>query len=64
MLLLLVAGALYFFGVLMLFARSMLILSNVEIFIMQLLFLCGLYFFVGVNGILKFFTKKGRKVVI
>lgn len=27
---------------------------------MQILFLLGLYFFIGVSGIIKFFTKKGK----
>ncbi len=43
----------YTFGVLLFFKRSLLLLSNV-------LFLFGLYFFIGITGIIKFFTKKGK----
>ncbi len=47
-------------GVMLFFKRSLILISNVFIlFTFQILFLGGLYFFVGLSGIISFFTRKG-----
>lgn len=47
-------------GVMLFFKRSLILISNVSnIFNIQVLFLSGLYFFVGLSGIISFFTRKG-----
>lgn len=47
-------------GIILFFKKSLLLLSNVSPFIIkQVLFLAGLYFFVGFSGIVSFFTRKG-----
>lgn len=60
MFLLAVSTLCYSLGVLFLFRRSFIIMSNVQILFIKLLFLLGLYFFIGITGIIKFFTKKGK----
>ena len=60
MFLLAAAGLLYFLGIILFFKRSMILISNVDQFVFQILFILGLYFFIGITGIVKFFTKKGK----
>lgn len=60
MFLLTVSMILYTLGVMFLFRRSLILMSNVYCIKIQLLFFLGLYFFIGITGIVKFFTKKGK----
>lgn len=60
MFLLAVSALCYTFGILFLFRRSFILMANVNTLIIKLLFLLGLYFFIGITGIIKFFTKKGK----
>ena len=61
MFLLAIAMVLYTLGVMLLFRRSLILISNVHcILITKILFFLGLYFFIGVTGIVKFFTRKGK----
>jgi hypothetical protein len=47
-------------GIMLFFKRSLILISNVSSpSIFQVLFLAGLYFFVGFSGIVSFFTRKG-----
>lgn len=60
MFMLAISMLLYALGVLFLFRRSLILVSNVHFYLGKVLFFVGLYFFIGVTGIIKFFTKKGK----
>lgn len=61
MLLLTLAMICYTLGIMFLFRRSLILISNVLHLLAQVLFLAGLYFFIGISGTVKFFSKKGKK---
>lgn len=48
------ATTFYTLGIMFLFDRALLLISNLS-------FLIGLYCFVGITGTISFFTKKGKK---
>jgi hypothetical protein len=64
MLLIALAALFQIIGVMLFFKRSLILISNVITkFTIQILFIGGLYFFVGLSGIISFFTRKGTFVV-
>lgn len=61
MFLLAIAMICYTLGIMFLFRRSLILIANVSHQSPQVLFLAGLYFFIGIAGTVKFFSKKGKK---
>lgn len=50
----------YFVGILLLFERTAILVSNVQLPATQFNFLAGMYFFIGFRGSFGFFRKKGE----
>ena len=51
----------YTLGIMLLFKRSLILISNVHLYFkLKVFFLAGLYFFIGITGILSFFSRKGN----